>query len=67
MKHDITVRIGEGLMGRIRALRRKLMLETGRELSKAAVMRLLLFLGLREAEKKAPEALVALAEREDLL
>ena len=67
LKQDLTIRLGDELVKGIRKLRRELMLRTGREFSKAAVVRLLIFLGLQEAQKKALEALVAIAEQEDLL
>ena len=63
----MTIRLGDELVKGIRKLRRELMLRTGREFSKAAVVRLLIFLGLQEARKKALEALVAIAEQEGLL
>jgi len=63
----LTIRLGDELVKGIRKLRRELMLRTGREFSKAAVVRLLIFLGLQEARKKALEALVAIAEQEGLL
>ena len=63
----MTVRLGEELAKAIGGLRRELILKTGREFSKAAVIRLLIFLGLKEAGKKPPEVLAAIAEREGLL
>ena len=64
---NFNVSISEKAYEEIRALRRKLILHINNNISRAAVVRLLLYLGLKTARDMDIEALLEIARREGLL
>ena len=64
---QISVTVPAKAYEEIRALRRKFILHTNNNVSRAAVIRLLLHIGLKTAREMGIEELLELARREGLL
>ena len=66
-KVHLSAQIDERLMRKLKRLHRLLRGLRENDLSRSAVVRILLFLGLRAAEGMLPEKLLVMAEEEGLL
>ena len=64
---QLTASVSEKVYEEIQALRKKFVLHTNNSISRAAVIRLLLYLGLKAARDMDVEALLEIARREGLL
>jgi len=64
---QVSVAIPDEAYEEIKALRKKFVLHTNNSISRAAVIRLLLYLGLKAARDMDVEALLEIAKREGLL
>jgi len=64
---QLTASVSEKVYEEIQALRKKLILHINNNVSRAAVVRLLLYLGLKAARDMDIEALLEIARREGLL
>jgi len=64
---NFSVSVPEKVYEEIRVLRRKLILHANNNISRAAVIRLLLHLGLKAARDMSTEELLEVARREGLL
>ena len=64
---QLSVVLPDKMFEQIRALRKRIIISSNNTISRAAVARLLLYLGLKVAQDMDAEELLDIAEREDLL
>ena len=64
---QLSVVLPDKMFEQIRALRRRIIISSNNTISRAAVARLLLYLGLKAAQDMDAKELLDIAEREDLL